>query len=63
MATVQEIINKLQEYNPDAEFRLIVNNYPIDFSFTYGSSEGCTKTNADTVSFYVDSMNVSETLE
>lgn len=52
--TVQTLINKLQEYNPDAKAQVVVDCYPQPFVVTFGSSEGCTKQTADTVSLTVN---------
>lgn len=57
---VKELIIKLLDYNKEAKIDVIANNKSNEFSITFGSSEGCTKKNCDTVSFYVDSLCVSD---
>ncbi len=57
---VAELIEKLKEYNPEAETDVIAMNYSQDFSLSCGGSDGCTKENCDSVSFYVDALNQSE---
>ena len=54
MSTVQELINILQEYNPDAEFKVIIDCYPKNYDISFGTSEGCIKANADQVMISVD---------
>lgn len=49
--TVRKLIMALMEYNMDAEFKLFVNNLPIEqWSLTYGSKDGVKKETADIVS-------------
>lgn len=58
---IHELIEKLEGYNPDAEFDIIVNNRSHNaIILLTGSSEGCTKETADTVSFYIEELNTSE---
>lgn len=58
---IAELVDTLYEYNPTAKVKIIVNGTPMEFSIAYGSSEGCTKENCDSVSLYVDTLNKSET--
>lgn len=51
---VKEMIEKLSEYNPEANFYVILNNYPIDFEICYGTSESCTKENCDSVDIMIN---------
>jgi hypothetical protein len=51
---VKELIKKLNEYNPEANFYVIVNSYPKDFEICFGTSEGCTKENCDSVDIMVN---------
>ncbi len=57
---VSELIERLTEYNPEADVAVIAMNRRQDFSLTYGSCEGVTKETCDRVSFYVDGLNQSE---
>ena len=51
---VKELIEKLKEYNQEANFCVVVNNYPKDFKICYGTSEGCTKENCDSVDIMIN---------
>ena len=53
---VKELIEKLGEYNPEANFYVVVNNYPTDFEICYGTSEGCIKENCDSVDIMVNGV-------
>ena len=53
---IKELIEKLHEYNENAIVEVIVNNYPQEFSICYGGSDGVTKEECDSVSFYVDDL-------
>ena len=53
---IKELIQKLNEYNPNAKIFVIVNNYREDFSIAYGSKEGVTKADCDEVYFPVDRL-------
>lgn len=58
---IKELIKKLQEFNPEAETKVIVHNYSEAFSITWGGeSEGETKENCKGVAFYVDRLCQSE---
>ena len=54
---VREMIEKLSEYNPEANFCVVVNNYPTDFEICYGTSEGCTKENCDSVDIMINGVS------
>jgi|SRR5271157_1406718 len=56
----KEMIAKLQQYNPEAEFEVVAYNRVFDFSITYGNSEGCTKENCDKVGPYIDELCTNE---
>ncbi len=60
MPKVRDVIEALGEYNPDADVSVIVHNHCEAFSISFGSSEGCTMQNCDSVAFYVDELNVNE---
>ena len=51
--TVKEIIDKLSKYNLDAEINVVVDGYTRPFTICFGSSEGVTKTNCETVDLMV----------
>ena len=57
---VSQLIEKLGEYNPEADVDVIAMNKRQDFSLTYGDCEGATKEGCTVVSFYVDELNQSE---
>ena len=54
--TVKEIIDKLNEYNLDAKFNIVVDGFDKPFEICFGSSEGVTKTNCETVDLMVDGI-------
>ena len=54
---VRDLIEKLKEYNQDAEVQTVVDNYPQQFTIMYGSSDGCLKHNCDHVSFVIGGTN------
>lgn len=60
---VKELIQKLQEYNPDALVDIVVHNRSQEFSICFGSSDGVTKEYCDSVSFYVDALCQNERAE
>ena len=55
--TVKEMINKLSEYNLDAEINVVVDGFERPFTVCFGCSDGCTKTNCETVDLMVDNIN------
>lgn len=57
---VRELIEKLKEFNQEAEVDVIAHNRKYDFSLCWGGSEGCSKQNTDEASFYVDALCVGE---
>lgn len=54
--TVKELIKKLLDYNLDAEVSVVVHHTAEEFSITCGGSDGSTKNNCESVSFYVDRL-------
>ena len=54
--TVKELINKLNEYNLDAEINIVVDGLDRPFEICFGNSEGVTKTNCETVDLMVDDI-------
>ncbi|MCK9154812.1 MAG: hypothetical protein M0P12_01720, partial [Paludibacteraceae bacterium] len=46
---VKDLIEKLVEYNQNAEVKVVAHNTMIDFDITVGTSEGCEKETCDTV--------------
>ena len=46
---VKEMINKLSEYNLDAEINVFVDGFDRPFTICFGGSEGVTKANCETV--------------
>lgn len=57
---VKELIQKLQEYNQEAEIYVIAHNKGYQFSITYGGSDGVTKETCESVSFYIDDLSSAE---
>ena len=53
--TVKELIKELLEYNTNAEVFVSVNYKDENFSFAWGGSEGCNKSNCENVSLYINS--------
>jgi hypothetical protein len=53
--TVKQIRKKLEDYNEDAEFVVVVRNNPVEFEICFGNSEGVTKQNCESVCIYVES--------
>ena len=58
--TVKELITKLLDYNMNAEISIVAHCRKEEFTLSYGSSEGATKENCDTVSLYVDRLCTNE---
>lgn len=50
---VKELIEKLNEYNQNANVKIRVNSMPQEFRICYGGSECCTKSSCHEVSFMV----------
>lgn len=59
---VKDLVEKLEQYNPEAEMNAIADNKRWSFTLAYGNSEGCKKENCETVSIYVDDLNKSESV-
>ena len=57
---VKELITKLLDYNMNAEISVVAHCRKEEFTLSYGSSEGATKENCDTVSLYVDRLCINE---
>ena len=57
---VKELLEKLSEYNLEADISIVLNNSARDFEICYGTSEGCTKENCDEVNLYVKGLNNDE---
>ena len=55
--TVKEIIDKLSEYNREAKFNIVVDGVERPFTACFGCSDGCTKTNCETVDLMVGNIN------
>ncbi len=53
MMKVKELIEKLNEYNQDADVEIFVNSMPQEFRICYGGSEACTKSSCHEVGFMV----------
>ena len=59
---VKQLIQKLLDYNLDAEVSVVAHHTKEDFTITYGGDEGSTQNNCESVSFYVDRLCNNETL-
>ena len=55
--TVKEIIDKLSEYNPEAEFNVVIEGFDRPFKICFGISEGVVKTNCETVDLMVGDIS------
>ena len=51
--TVKEIIDKLSEYNLEAEINVFVDGFDRPFTICFGGLEGVTKANCETVDLMV----------
>ena len=51
--TVKELINKLNEYNLDAKFNIVVDGFDRPFEICFGGAEGVTKANCEAVDLMV----------
>ena len=51
--TVKEIIDKLSEYNLEAEINVFVDGFDRPFTICFSGSEGVTKANCETVDLMV----------
>lgn len=51
--TVKEMIDKLNEYNLEAKFNIVVDGFDRPFTICFGYSEGVVKTNCETVDLMV----------
>lgn len=57
---VKELIEKLNEYNQEAELLVVAHNKVEDYSICFGNSDGCTKQTCENVSLYLDKLNGNE---
>ena len=57
---VQELVEKLYEYNPDADVYATINGEPFQFQIYYGTSEGVTKQSCEDVVFSLDKFDTPE---
>lgn len=55
--TVREMIDKLSEYNPEAEFNIVIDGFDRPFKICFGGSEGCTKANCEDVELMVGDIS------
>lgn len=53
---VKELINKLLDYNMEAEINVVAHCKSFDYSIVFGNSEGVQKKNAEIVSLYIDEL-------
>lgn len=52
--TVNELIEKLNNYNKKADVNIVVNGHPLPFEICYGASEGCTPEDCNSVDIMVE---------
>ena len=57
---VKELMQKLREYNGEAEVTVVAHCRDYKFSLSYGDSDGVKKDSCESVSFYVDELNSNE---
>ena len=55
--TVKELINKLNEYNFEAEINVVVGGYAKPYTICFGGEEGVTKANCEAVDLMVDDIS------
>lgn len=55
--TVKELINKLSEYNLEAEINVVVDGFNRPFEICFGGAEGVTKANCEVVDLMVDDIS------
>ena len=55
--TVKEMIDKLREYNLEAEINVVVDGLDRPFTICFDSSEGVTKANCETVDLMVGDIS------
>ena len=61
--TVKEIIDKLSEYNLEAEINVFVDGFDRPFTICFGGSEGVTKANCETVDLMVGDISEEDGAE
>ena len=54
--TVKELINKLSEYNLEAEINVVVGGYIKPYTICFGGAEGVSKVNCEAVDLMVDDI-------
>lgn len=58
---VKELIRELSNYNLEADVDIVAHCRGWkDYTIAYGTSDGCTKANCDTVSLYIDELQTQE---
>lgn len=57
---VRELVEHLNEYNPNADIKVMAHSRGYAFTMAYGSSEGTTPLTAETVCLYVDELMSKE---
>lgn len=60
---IKDLIEELTKFNPDANVNVVTNFLPYDFSLAWshgGECEECDKSDVESVSFYVDSLNKTD---
>jgi hypothetical protein len=61
--TVQKLIAELEQYNPQAEVCVILANHLVDFTISFGVSEGSTPLTAEMVGLRVEGANTTDAKE
>jgi hypothetical protein len=60
---VKEMIDYLQQFNPEAQVFSQIEYSAFPPRFSWGTSEGCTKSNCDSVFIYVKEESESATTD
>ena len=58
---VKDLIEKLEQYNQEADVFVNSNYKHIGFTLAYGGEEGVEKENCETVSIYPDNLGAENT--
>lgn len=58
---IKDLIERLKNVNPEAEFQVIALNYPQEFTFTHDGREACTEANCDDFGPYITMLHRGDT--
>ena len=51
---LKDFLDRLSRYNLEADVKVVVGSESKEFEICYGSSEGCTPENCDSIDLFVD---------